>query len=125
MPFPIITGIRGSTSKDTLRDMRRKIVAAITEHLPGVPKHWTNPSFPADLLDEDPQTEDDGASTIYVRLDTAMFTGKSDTAETKKAVLQAICDIVWEAFEGKYEVEGFIGQLDKEGKVLIEPKKSR
>ena len=124
MPFIFVNGLPSSTSKAVLRQIRVGIVEAVTASLPQVPKSWTRPYFPADLLDEAPKNENEGAGTIYVRMDSAMFVGEKGYATIKKRVIKALCDVVWKALGGKFEVEGGICKLDEESMVLLPPSPS-
>ncbi len=119
MPFPIVYGVPKDTPQDVLTKLRRDIVAALVKA--NVPQKWIRPLFPADLLDE-PKEEADGASTIYVKLDTGMLHDKPDAKVVAERLLRPLAQLIWDAFSGKYEVEAFIGDLNTEWKVLIEAK---
>ena len=117
MPFPILFGVPEDTPEEVLKVLRRDIVATLASKM-RVPANWIHPFFPKDLLGE-PEEEADGSSTIYVSLDTAMFHGVTNVDALAKEVTQALAEVVWEAFSGRYEVEVFIGDLNKEWKYLI------
>lgn len=124
MPFVIVHGIPEHTATSKLTDLRRSIVASVSETMssPGVPvpASWIRPIFVRDMLGE-PEVESDGCNTIYVRVDTAMFSGKLDEEDETwpLVVVSALAQIIWDAFSGKYEVEVFIGELNPKWKKLL------
>jgi len=118
MPFVVVNGIPNGTQKDILHVLRRNLVEVVSSQME-VPKEWVRPFFPVDWLD-DPIAPEEGCNTIYARLDTAMFTGHEPSFETLPvSVVTAIAQVIWEAFEGKYEVEVFVGELNPKWKKLL------
>lgn len=122
MPFPIVWGIPYGTPNFVLVELRKNIVATLAETMP-VKAGGIHVFFPDDMLGE-PTDISEGSSTIYVQLDTAMFFDRSDTDELVKKVLEAITLVIFEAFDGKYEVEAFVGDLNPAWKYLI-PRRGR
>lgn len=120
MPFPIVYGIPQGTSDEKLAKLRENIVAKLVEVME-VPANWVRPFFPFDLL-PDPQTEADGSNTIYVALDTGMFHGKENADTLASKVTEALARVVWDAFEGRFEVECMVHGLNPNWKTLIEVK---
>lgn len=118
MPFPFIF-VPANTPKTVLRELRRNVVTTLAEN--GVKREWTRPLFPADLLNEVPTDASEGATTIYCRLDTALFDEKPDPVR-EKHITADLAQIIWEAFDRKFEVEVFIGNLKLASKTLIEAK---
>ena len=124
MPFVIVHGIFESTATSTLTELRRSIVASVskTMGLPGVPvpASWIRPIFVRDMLGES-EVEADGCNTIYVRVDTAMFSGKFDEEDESwpLVVVSELAQVIWDAFGGRYEVEVFIGELNPKWKKLL------
>lgn len=123
MPFPIVWGIPKGTTKEKLNELRIDIVKSLVETM-NVPAAWVRPFFSTDLLDE-PVTEDEGCNTIYACLDTAMFFGKPDVDAQAKGVTAALASTIWGAFNGRYEVEVFIGNLNPEWKTLLKRKRKK
>ncbi len=119
MPFPVVYGIPKYTSQEVLVALRRAIVASLTESM-HTPPEWNRPFFVADLLGE-PIEPADGSKTIYVRLDTAMFYGKSEdeVGDLARKATAGLAVVIWKAFSGQYKVEVFIGDLNKNWKSLI------
>ena len=117
MPFPIVWGIPKETPKETLIALRKDIVSTLAKAMPVSPA-WVRPFFSADLLDE-PTQEDEGCNTIYACLDTAMFFGKENAEPLAKGVTSALATTIWGAFNGKYEVEVFVGNLNPAWKTLL------
>lgn len=122
MPFPVVYGIPKYTSQEVLVALRRAIVASLTETM-HTPVEWNRPFFVADLLGE-PIERVDGSSTIYVSLDTAMFYGKSEgeVGNLARKATAGLAIVIWEAFDGKYEVEVFVGNLNPYWKSLFKAK---
>ena len=119
MPFPIVYGIPKYTSQKVLVALRKAIVASLPETM-GTPAEWNRPFFVTDSLGE-PVEPSDGSSTIYVRLDTAMFYGKSeeDAGNLARKATAALAIVIWNAFDGEYDVEVFVGNLNSFWKSLI------
>src|SRR5689334_2866354 len=111
MPFVTVNGCPSETPQKVLSTLRRKLVKSVSRKM-GVSPSWVRPFFPKDMLD-DPTSELDGSSTIYVRLETGMFSGELTAEQESKAVgvVSAIAQIVFDAFEGKFEVEVMIVHL--------------
>jgi hypothetical protein len=92
------------------------------------PPEWIGPEFPQDLLGGcRPGT---ACQTIWVTLDTAMFSQKIAKGMEKEEVdrivketTDGLIDIIWSAFDGKYEVEVAINSFDKNWMNLKLPKK--
>lgn len=121
MPFPIVHGIPDGTPVQVVSQLRRDIVAALVNKLACLPAIVT-PYFPKDWLG-DPAGPEDGGKTIYVRLDTGMLNGKSgrDTDDLATYLTGAVAKMVFDAFQGKIEVECFIGDLVPKWKTLLKP----
>ncbi len=118
MPFPTVYGIPRGTSTGLLERLRRNIVKTVSDTMQ-VPQNWVRPLFVADLLDG-PESSVDGANTIYARLDTAVFHDKAEVGEIARYVTASLAKVIWDAFEGRYEVEVFIGDLNPEWKTLLD-----
>lgn len=118
MPFPMISGIPRGTSEELLRQLRLDVVACVSKHM-NVKPSWVHPFFLEDMLPTAVLPEE-GSSTIYVRLDTAMFHGKPEQHEVAGKVVTELAFVVWSAFKGRFEVECFIGDLDPLNKALLE-----
>lgn len=117
MPFPIVFGIPVGTSEEELVRLRRGIVRVLKKEM-GAPPSWTHVFFPKDMA-PDPVEEADGCNTIYARLDTAMFHGKEDADTNAVRVITAVTQFISNFFSQRYEVEGFVGDLNSKWKCLI------
>ena len=60
-------------------------------------------------------------TTIFIELKTGMFGGDKRDLVTMRKVTYELARVVWRYFNGQYEVEVFIGDLDGETKTLIKP----
>lgn len=69
------------------------------------------------LGDPDPGQD----TTIFIELKTGMFGGDKRDLVTMRKVTYELARVVWRYFNGQYEVEVFIGDLDGETKTLIKP----
>lgn len=118
MPFPTTFGTPSNTPKGLLKKLRREIILLVAETM-NVKPSTVRPFFPADMAGDPDLDEDD---TIYCRLDTGMFTNKPDTLANRETVTKAVARAIWNAFDGKYEVEVFIGDLNSAGKTLLKPR---
>ncbi|MEK7595241.1 MAG: hypothetical protein AAB443_01435 [Patescibacteria group bacterium] len=118
MPFPNLFGLPEGTPKEVLRKMRAELITAVAEAMDVSPK-IVRPFFVKDLLG-DPDAEQD--NTIYCRLDTGMFFDTPDAFEAREKVTRAVAQIIWDTFDGEFEVEVFIGDLDGRGKTLLKPR---
>ena len=56
-----------------------------------------------------------------IELKTGMFGGDKRDLVTMRKVTYELARVVWRYFNGQYEVEVFIGDLDGETKTLIKP----
>lgn len=128
MPFVVVHGIPSGTDIEVLWTLRRSIVSCLSTSMrldedldKPIPPHWIRPFFPADLLDE-PTGEEDGAKTIYARIDTAMFSDLPHYAALPAKVAEKLAQVIWDAFEGTYEVEVFVGELHAKWKKLLPAK---
>lgn len=134
MPFPISLGVPESVSQASLRILRASIIACVSQEM-GVPAKTVRPFFPVDRAgDPDPGQDD----TIYCKIDTGMFGRsifkeipamlaravgwKDPVHEKRKRVTSEVAKIIWLFFDGKYEVEVFIGDLIPLGKTLLKPR---
>lgn len=118
MPFPIVYGIPPEATPEELTRLHSAIVKTVAETM-GCPENWVRPIFPKDLLDA-VEFGPDVCDTIYARLDTAMFNGKTDVDELANKVIAALAKVIWDAFYGMYEVEVFVGDLNAKWKCLLE-----
>lgn len=129
MPFVKVWGVPFHVNDDRLLLLRQDIVSSIhltmsTLEVP-VPKNWVRPFFPLDRLDM-PKEPNEGAQTIYVELDTAMFNRPLDPEDETLplAVMEHLAQTVWDAFDGVYEVEACLVHLDAAAKKLIKAAKT-
>jgi hypothetical protein len=83
----------------------------ITSEKMSCPKRHVGVSFYRNSL-PDPVSEDEGTSTVLLKLETAFFAkmerlanGMKINPEIVKGVLAAQVDAIWEAFGRRYEVE--------------------
>lgn len=118
MPFPTVYGLPSETAPDLLKKIRAEIISAVAETM-GIKPNIVRPFFPKDLAGDPDEGQDD---TIYCRLDSGMFYNKPDTLSNRLKVTSAVAQIIWNAYNGRYEVEVFIGDLNGEGKTLLKPK---
>lgn len=110
-------GLPEGTSRSTLLQLRRDIVDVVANTM-GVKPTIVRPFFPEDLAGDPDKGQD---NTIFVQLITGMFHGVGNPEAERRATYAIAC-VVWKAFDGKYEVEAFIGDLDNQSKTLIHPK---
>ena len=113
--------------------MRRKIVSFISGAM-DIPPEYVIPFCPKDHLAKVPKVleKQSGGATIFVSLETGLFHNlvkADDPNEIKEAkatliqgVLAGLASIVWNTFDGKYEVEAFVGDLNPDHKVLLKAK---
>ena len=120
MPFVFVWGVPESTSNAELLQLRQSIVSSLVEAMKVDPS-WVRVFFPRDLL-TDPVQAEDGSHTIYMSIETGMLYGQSENDPDPKAVTQAIAKVVWQTFEGQYEVECFIGNHNPSWVSLIHTK---
>jgi hypothetical protein len=122
MPFPIVYGIPQDTPETVLNGLRKDIVAVVAKYM-GCNTTWVRPFFPKDFLAE-PTRESDGCKTIFVELETAMFYGNIGEEGDNKAkqVTKELATVIWAAFNGRYEVEVFINNLNPTWRHLIKVK---
>jgi hypothetical protein len=106
-------GVPKNTPVETLLQLRQSIIDTLSEVME-VNKSWIRPFFPADLLDEAPAE----CQTIYVRLDTAIFHSLASLSKAQRTTA-ALAHVIWEAFEGRFEVEVFIGDLNPDWRTLV------
>lgn len=121
MPFVLIYGIPENTDQELLRELRRDIVKSVVRTMEA-PQDWVHPIFPRDLLGP-AEAPEDGTSTLYLRLDTALFHGLHPTAGEPLKVLNDLAQLVEEAFDGQYSVEAVVGELHSEWKVIVKASK--
>lgn len=122
MPFVQVQGAPYDTPSVTLLKLRTDIAATVSQQM-GCPTKWVRPFFPLDMLDGE-ELPEDACRTIFVRVDTAMFHANPDE-EKAIGVVTALAHLIWEAFDGLYEVEVFIGDLHNKWKCLLEPKSTQ
>jgi len=79
---------------------------------------WVRPFFPADLLWR--PVEPEACRTIFIELGTAMLRGKPK--EKTEQILEALCKVVSDTFQGRYEVEAFVADFDPEARVVLHAK---
>ena len=117
MPFIEVLGLPKDMSSEEMVSLRWEIVSVVARQM-NCQSSWVRPFFVQDMLGE-PEMDGDGANTIYVRLDTAMFSGELDDETLPLDVTSALAQVVWDAFGGKREVEVFIGELNPKWKKLL------
>lgn len=115
MPFPMIYGLPEETPNSLIKQIRASIITELAKAL-RIPTTIIRPFFPNDRAD-DPDAGQD--NTIYCRLDSGMFNGKS--AEERKKATATIAEVLWRAFHGLFEVEVYIGDLDGSGRAFRKP----
>jgi len=113
MPKILIEGVPESTSRNSLRELRRELISTLEESM-GIETGITRVFFPADLAGDPDQGQDD---QIWVFLYTGMLRNKP--AAESKGVTAAIAEVVKAAFRGMYGVEMFIIDLDFETRALL------
>lgn len=118
MPFIFVWGIPESTPKYTLLQLRRKLVLSLAENM-GVDTSWVRVFFPKDQLDD---LEEGNNDHIYVTIETGMFYNKLDGSNEPKNATGIIAQIIWDTFDGRFEVECFIGSHNPAWVTLIEAK---
>jgi len=133
MPVIDVSHLPEGTRKKKLVKLRREIVAAVAKELPTVEadaRSWVIVNFHQDRLDDSPpKSIEDGGSTVIVEFKTAFFApqeGDSDEViENRRAtalgLLVTICNLIGKALKSKFEVEGFVVELDPEMKYIFEP----
>ncbi|MCA0452414.1 MAG: hypothetical protein LCI00_00380 [Chloroflexi bacterium] len=119
MPFIFVWGIPEATPKYTLVQLRRKLVSALAENM-GVDTSWVRVFFPSDRTGDPIEGENDH---IYVTIETGMFYKKAEDDSTPKYATSVIAQLIWDVFEGQFEVECFIGNHNPAWVTLIEAKK--
>jgi hypothetical protein len=121
MPFLMVHGVPPETPSTVLFALRRKLVRTIVKEM-NVPAQWVRIFFVPDMLGQ-PEVEQDGSRTVYVRLDTAMFNGVDSEAQDERAnaVISAVAQMIWAALNKRYEVEVFVGELSSKWKILLLP----
>ena len=120
MPFVFVWGIPENATDTVLLQLRRNIILSLIETMK-VDPGWVRVFFPRDLLN-DPAQPEDGNNTIYMSIETGMFYSEPENSLDPKGVTQAIAHIVWQTFEGQYEVECFIGNHNPSWVSLIHAK---
>lgn len=120
----MIYGAPDGTDRREFAELRRQIVSSVATTMKVNPD-WVRVFFPEDLLQE-PINPSEGATTVYVRLETAMFSTEPGEITPKNGLdpdvtVGAIGDIVWNAFNGAREVEVCIVQLHPSWKALLSP----
>ncbi len=127
MPFAVVHGMPLNMDIEFYSQIRREIVEVMFQAI-NSPWHSVKRSsmtvfMPVDLLDE-PETPEDGGKTIYCRIDTALLTkplvGQDEAIPGK--LTSGVAKVLWDAFNGDYEVEVFIGHLELSSKTLLKPK---
>lgn len=105
--------------------LREEVIEATVKSI-GAPYGWVRAFFPEDKLDDFAPTQ---CETIWVILDTAMFSQKFKSGMSIEEVdalvqktLEAITDVIWNFFEGKYEVEIAVNNLNKDWMFMKMPK---
>lgn len=119
IPFIFVYGVPDTAEKDTLRLLRRDIVATVVEAM-DCEQSWVRVFFPTFHLEE-PQDPEEGCHTIYVAIDTGMFTGSAVANREVQNVTDAIGNVIFDAFRGRREVEVFIRDLNNRWKTLLPP----
>lgn len=120
MPFIFVCGLPENMPKTTLLELRRKLVLRLSENM-GVDSSWVRVFFPKDRLDDLSESDNDH---IYVTIETGMFYGKHEDSNDPKSATSAIAQLIWDAFDGQFEVECFIGSHNPIWVTLIEAKTS-
>lgn len=125
MPFAHVSGIPYNVEPQDLFKLRGQIVETIVKNL-DAPYSWVRVFFPEDKLSDFAQTP---CETIWVTLDTAVFSQKLKSGMSAQEVdkfvqmtLVAVTDVIWEFFNGKYEVEIAVNNLNKQWMHLRLPK---
>ena len=85
----------------------------------GVDTSWVRVFFPSDRTGDPIEGESDH---IYVTIETGMFYQKAEDGITPKYATKVVSKIIWEAFDGQFEVECFIGNHNPGWVTLIEAK---
>ena len=106
MPFPFVYRVSQSIPDETLEELRPKLVQIVSDIM-GCPKKWVGPEFFRSTL-KDPTDPNEGSGTVLIKLETGLFDGRPNDDQQIQNVLQALTDAVWEAFDGKYEVEASV-----------------
>ena len=106
MPFPFVYRVPQSIPDEILEVLRIKMVY-ITSDLMKCKKEWVGPEVFRSALKE-PVHPDEGCSTVLIKLETGLFADRPDDDLQVQEVLKALTDAVWEAFDGKYEVEASV-----------------
>jgi len=119
MPFPIVYGVPANTPVELLKQLRRDIVSTLVSK--GIKQDWIHPFFPMDFLDT-PTEPEEGCSTIFVSLETAMLEGRASADQIAEDITTSLAKTVWEAFRGELEVEVFIGRRNPIWKCLLPAK---
>ncbi len=113
MPFPTVFGLPDETPVELMSQIRADIITELASAV-GIDPGMIRPFFPTDRLGNPDHGQD---TTIYCVLDSGMFGVKS--AEFREKATSAIAQVIWNAFEGNYEVEVMIGDLNSSGKTLL------
>lgn len=120
MPFIFVWGLPENTPKYSLLQLRRKMVLSLSENM-RVDSSWVRVFFPKDRLDDLTQGDSDH---IYVTIETGMFYSKPESSSEPKIATSAIAQLIWDAFDGRFEVECFIGSHNPAWVTLVEAKTS-
>ncbi len=118
MPFIFLWGIPETTPKYTLLQLRQNLVLSLAENM-RIDTSWVRVFFPKDQLDD---LSEGDHEPIYVTIETGMFYSKEESSSEPKNVTGIIAQIIWDAFDGHFEVECFIGTHNPAWVTRIEAK---
>jgi hypothetical protein len=118
MPFVFIWGVAEDIPDNTLLQIRQTVVGRLAENMKTDPS-WIRVFFPRERLGIVGDNDNDH---IYISIDTGMFYSKPVGNDDPKSATQLVAQIVWESFDGQYEVECFIGNHNPSWVSLIQAK---
>lgn len=110
MPFPMVYRLPRSMSTRDMLLLRRSLVD-ITSTIMACPKKWVGVELFKTTLPE-AFDEEDGCSTVLIKLETGMFSDSHIEPYIVVGVLKALSDAVWDALDGKFEVEASVTKWD-------------
>jgi len=104
MPFVTVKGAPRDTPQEVFDAVIQGVKTEVAKVM-GTKPDWFEVYFPADLSRAEHET-------LYVSIDTGLFFGKEDMDELAKNTTQALAQVVWDAFKGRYAVEVFVNNLN-------------
>lgn len=114
MPFVVIENMPDLGIRQAKKDLKQAIIAQLAEAT-GIKTESITPIAHKDEFGP-PKP---GLDTVYVRVDSGMFVGDLDTDENREKATGVVARLVFEALNGVFGVECFVGDLDPRGKTQI------